>query len=70
MRGKDARTSAPLFIAAALSHLVAQKTARLSSESEVRPRRGMLLSLASEEIKKREKIVLMMDYSSASQLPA
>lgn len=33
MGGKDARTSALPFIAAALSHLVAQKAAQLSSES-------------------------------------
>lgn len=34
MGGKDARASAPLFIAAALSHLVAQKAAQLSSDSQ------------------------------------
>lgn len=33
MGGKNAKAFAPLFIAAALSHLVAQKAAQLSSES-------------------------------------
>lgn len=34
MGGKGARSSAPLFVAAALSHLVAQEAAQLSSESQ------------------------------------